>query len=161
MFNIRVKRALLPLFILFISTRILTGAPEAQVNFTSLLFDHYPKSSLDNSHHTSGTPQAVKIPSHAGTIPEEFKKFSLYKKYISPKSLDFDTPHLITFAAFEEKTIFAEQQNLFTLREVNAVSHSPPLNPNSFTYSRSHKNDLEFGIHGITKNSSGWKLSGL
>lgn len=161
MFNVRVKRALLPLFILFISTRILTGAPEAQVNFTSLLFDHHTKSSFDNSHHASGTSQATKTPSHAGTIPEEFKKFSLYKKYISPKSFDFDTPHLITFTAFKETTIFAEQAVLSALRKVDAVSHSPPLNPNPSTYSRSHSNDLEFGIYDIKTNSSDWKLSGL
>jgi hypothetical protein len=72
--------------LLAISLRIFTGAPEAQVCFSSLLVDQkigYGQDLGQQSGHKHVDPI---VSSNAHTVPEKHRETATYKKYLSPDS---------------------------------------------------------------------------
>lgn len=158
MYNGRATRVFLPLLLFFISARVLTGAAEAQVNFTSLLVDGHSHSVVIK--HFDAKSQAVpRTPSRAGSIPENFKKYSLYKKYIPPKSFDLLLPQSSIGKQVSSITYFSEKQYSAFLRVIESVSNSPPVTSNSPTHT--FNKSLEFGFNGEINNSGNRELSGI
>jgi hypothetical protein len=69
--------------LLAISLRIFTGAPEAQVSFTSLLVDQKIGQAQDLNQ-LNGHNHVVFSSSDAHTIPEKHRQTATYKKYVLP-----------------------------------------------------------------------------
>ena len=70
--------------LLAISLRIFTGAPEAQVSFTSLLVDQKIGQAQDLDQLNGHNHVDVFSSSDAHTIPEKHRQTATYKKYVSP-----------------------------------------------------------------------------
>ncbi len=70
--------------LLAISLRIFTGAPEAQVSFSSLLVDQKFGQAQDLDQLNGHNHVDVFSSSDAHTIPEKHRQTATYKKYISP-----------------------------------------------------------------------------
>ena len=70
--------------LLAISLRIFTGAPEAQVSFTSLLVDQKIGHAQDLGQQSGHKHVDSIVSSDAHTIPEKHRSTATYKKYISP-----------------------------------------------------------------------------
>ncbi len=68
--------------LLAISLRIFTGAPEAQVSFSSLLVDQKIGQAQDSDQRKNHVD--VFASSDAHTIPEKHRETATYKKYVSP-----------------------------------------------------------------------------
>jgi hypothetical protein len=70
--------------LLAISLRIFTGAPEAQVSFSSLLVDQKIVQTQDLGKQSGHKQVGVFVSSDAHTIPEKHRETATYKKYVSP-----------------------------------------------------------------------------
>jgi len=70
--------------LLAISLRIFTGAPEAQVSFSSLLVDQKIGQAQDLGQQSGHKQVHFFISSDAHTIPEKHRETATYKKYVSP-----------------------------------------------------------------------------
>ncbi len=70
--------------LLAISLRIFTGAPEAQVSFSSLLVDQKIRQTQDLGKQSGHKQVDVFVSSDAHTIPEKHRETATYKKYVSP-----------------------------------------------------------------------------
>jgi hypothetical protein len=70
--------------LLAISLRIFTGAPEAQVSFSSLLVDQKIGQTQDLGKQSGHEQVDVFVSSDAHTIPEKHHQTATYKKYVSP-----------------------------------------------------------------------------
>ena len=70
--------------LLAISLRIFTGAPEAQVSFSSLLVDQKIGQAQDLDQLNGHNHVDVFSSSDAHTIPDKHRQTATYKKYISP-----------------------------------------------------------------------------
>jgi hypothetical protein len=70
--------------LLAISLRIFTGAPEAQVSFSSLLVDQKIGQAQDLGQQSGHKHVDSIVSSDAHTIPEKHRSTATYKKYISP-----------------------------------------------------------------------------
>ncbi len=83
--NFQVNRKIWVAFgLLAISLRIFTGAPEAQVSFSSLLVDQKIGQAQDLNHLNGHKNVDVFSSSDAHTIPEKHRQTTTYKKYVSP-----------------------------------------------------------------------------
>jgi len=83
--NFQVNRKFWVTFgLLAISLRIFTGAPEAQVSFSSLLVDQKIGQAQDLDQLNSHNHFDVFASSDAHTVPEKHRSTATYKKYISP-----------------------------------------------------------------------------
>lgn len=80
----RFKGVFLFVMLLTVSVRVFTGAPEAQVNFTSLIVDGQPAAHgvVDEDKLLHKTE--IKSTSSASSIPEKHRTYSIYKKYVTP-----------------------------------------------------------------------------
>ncbi len=72
--------------LLAISLRIFTGAPEAQVSFSSLLVDQKIGQADDLGQQSEHKHVHIFVSSDAHTIPEKHRETATYKKYVSPDS---------------------------------------------------------------------------
>ncbi len=133
-------KGLLPLLVLAaVSLRVLTGAAEAQVNFTSLVIDEYksPTNQVDQLALLSGLEASN--PSDASSIPDKLKTFATYKKYLTPESaiqLPSNPPYVPLLVA----DIGANHFHSYSQKVIyQPTSHSPPtLMPSLlFTYTTS------------------------
>jgi hypothetical protein len=70
--------------LLAISLRIFTGAPEAQVSFSSLLVDQKIGQAQDLGQQSGHEQVDFFVSSDAHTIPEKHRETATYKKYVSP-----------------------------------------------------------------------------
>jgi hypothetical protein len=87
-FLTRFRGPLLFLMLLSVTARVFTGAPEAQVNFTSLLVDQnvvtVTKAQSDGLLHGA----ILKNAGNASSTPDKHRTYVTYKKYVTPdKSL--------------------------------------------------------------------------
>jgi len=73
-----------PFGLLAISLRIFTGAPEAQVSFSSLLVDQKIGQAQELDQLNGRNHVDVFSSSDAHTIPEKHRQTATYKKYVSP-----------------------------------------------------------------------------
>ena len=84
---LRQLKGLLPLLVLAaVSLRVLTGAAEVQVNFTSIIIEQQKSfdSEVDKESMLRGV--AVSNLTDASSIPDNQKTYATYKKYLVPES---------------------------------------------------------------------------
>ncbi len=110
--------------LLSISLRIFTGAPEAQVSFSSLLVDQ----KIGQTQNSDQRNNCVDVfaSSDAHTIPEKHRETATYKKYISPDNFLVTLFH----ETLEPELRNRSQQFVDCFSGVKGVyrptSHSPP-----------------------------------
>ncbi len=82
----RFKGLLLLLVLAAVSLRVLTGAAEAQVDFTSIIVEQYKtlENDVDNESMLRGV--VASNPADASSIPDNLKTFATYKKYLPPEN---------------------------------------------------------------------------
>ena len=122
----RFRGALLLLLLFSVTVRVVTGAAESQVNFTSLVIDHQVKQSDSVNYGSLLHKSVLKDLESASSIPEKHHTYATYKKYLTPGS-DFS----IKLTAIEREKVSAGpidfidryQPNLSTLLP---VANSPP-----------------------------------
>ena len=120
-------KGLLPLLVLAaVSLRVVTGAAEVQVNFTSIIIEQYKNtdSNVDKESMLRGV--VASNPADASSIPDKLKTFATYKKYLTPESaiqLPLNPPHLPLVAV----DIGGSLLNSYSQKVVyQPTSHSPP-----------------------------------
>ena len=120
-------KGLLPLLVLAaVSLRVLTGAAEVQVNFTSIIVEQYKSvsSEVDKESILSGV--VASNPTDASSIPENLKTFATYKKYLTPESA-FQLPNTPVQIPLEATDSGGNLVNPFPQKVVyQPTSHSPP-----------------------------------
>ena len=150
-------KGLLPLLVLaVVSLRVITGAAEVQVNFTSIFVEQYK--TLENNVDKESMLRGVVAsnPADASSIPDKLKTFATYKKYLTPESaiqLPLNPPHLPLVAvdiggclinSFSQKVVY------------RPTSHSPPAvvpaSQHTYTTEAVQSADLE-NYFGKIKNS--------
>jgi hypothetical protein len=111
--------------LLAISLRIFTGAPEAQVSFSSLLIDQKIGQTQDSGQRSNHVD--VFASSDAHTIPEKHRETATYKKYISPDNFLVTLFH----ETLEPELRTKSQQFVIYFSDVKSIyrptSHSPPI----------------------------------
>ena len=117
------------LFVMFfsVSTRIFTGAPEAQVNFTSLIVDHNPAGHSAVDEQKLLHQSAIKSTSGASSIPEKHRTYSTYKKYVTPdQSLSVELTHTKRKAVRESDVTYINVSHIHSSIFL-PVANSPPV----------------------------------
>ena len=162
----KARRGRIFLFALFaVSLRVLTGAPEAQVNFTSLLSE----GSIANQNVIFNAPitehAAIFNSEKADSIPEKHRTYTTYKKYTTPdKSLS------LTLDTGEDNQIFqildtTYSASSYTHDVTDLRSNSPPkfLNAslNSLTVTTHLNNSWEKKIGTSTIDNGTWGVRSL
>lgn len=149
--------------LLAVSFRVFTGAPEAQVNFTSIFVDQIAtqKHSPDQHQMEEIAPNIGVITSDAKTIPEKHRSTATYKKYLSPDNF------IVTLIHESESVLPPNVAISFTASftglglTYSPKSHSPPavVSAHSHTHTTSavHSVILEknFGEIAINNNIGG------
>jgi hypothetical protein len=111
--------------LLAISLRIFTGAPEAQVSFSSLLVDQKISQTQDSDQRNNYVD--VFASSDAHTIPEKHRETATYKKYISPDNFLVTLIH----ETLELELWNKSQHFVNYFSDVGSIyrptSHSPPV----------------------------------
>jgi hypothetical protein len=120
-------KGLLPLLVLAtVSLRVLTGAAEVQVNFTSIIVEQYKSvgSEVDKESMLSGV--VASNPTDASSIPDNLKTFATYKKYLTPESA-FQLPNAPVQIPLKVIDISGSLITPFPQKVVyQPTSHSPP-----------------------------------
>jgi hypothetical protein len=163
---LKVRRGRIFLFALFaVSLRVLTGAPEAQVNFTSLLSDN----SIANEaviHYAPIDEHAAIVNSEkADSIPEKHRTYATYKKYTTPdKSLSL-TPEVrqIDESVQSLHTIYLDRNLSRTILDLRSTSPPVVLSVSSHTGAiQTYSNNFrESNIGTSTVDNSVGGLGGL
>ena len=148
-----------------ISIRIFTGAPEAQVNFTSLIVDHNPAGHSAVDEQKLLHQSAIKSTSGASSIPEKHRTYSTYKKYITPdKSLS------VELANTKRKAVRANDVTYVNLSHIHSsiflpVANSPPAVVSAHSHTHTTTTNLlvdrENILGEIAINNSAGGLSSL
>jgi hypothetical protein len=111
--------------LLAISLRIFTGAPEAQVSFSSLLIDQKIGQTQDLDQHKNQVDVFASSDAHA--ILDKHRETASYKKYISPDNFLVTLFH----ETLEPELSKASQQFVNYFSDVKSIyrptSHSPPV----------------------------------
>ncbi len=164
--NFQVNRKFWVAFgLLAISLRIFTGAPEAQVSFSSLLVDQKIGQSQDLGKQSGQKYVDNFVSSNAHTIPEKHRQTATYKKYISPDNFIKDLAHEI----FKPDTGDAPRSFVNHFNKVKSVyrptSHSPPavVSAHLPTHTTTTVDSvaLENNFGKIAINNSPWEFRGL
>jgi len=151
--------------LLAVTFRIFTGAPEAQVNFTSLIVDQQVSVNKSVNHDLLLHQAKLTNTSDANSIPEKHRTFSTYKKYLSP-----DNTFAILDHAFENPIPTSRIQTFSKLvvgyqRSVQPTSHSPPEVVSAHSYTHTITTDssvvLEKKFEKFKFNNSTWGFSGI
>ena len=109
-----------------VSLRVITGAAEVQVNFTSIIIEQYKTLENDVDKESMLRGVVASNPADASSIPDNLKTFATYKKYLTPESgiQLSDNPSLILFEAVDMDGILL---NSYSQKVVyRPTSHSPP-----------------------------------
>ena len=158
-------KGLLPLLVLAaVSLRVITGAAEVQVNFTSIIVEQYKTtdSNVDKDSMLRGV--VASSPADASSIPDNLKTFATYKKYLAPEGgIQLpDNPSLIPFEAVDMEGI---PLNSYSQKVVyRPTSHSPPVVVPTYLYTHmtnafeAVKSENNFGK---IKNTYSWELYSL
>jgi hypothetical protein len=112
--------------LLAISLRVFTGAPEAQVSFSSLFVDQKIGQAQDLDQLNGHNHIDIFSSSDAHTIPEKHRQTATYKKYVSPDNF-------ITALAHESLKLDSDNAPRSFVNHFNKAksvyrptSHSPP-----------------------------------
>jgi hypothetical protein len=122
----RFRGLLLLLMLASLSLRVLTGAAEVQVNFTSLISEEYKSLGSDVDKESMLRGVVASNPADASSISDKLKTFATYKKYLTPESgLQLpDNPSQMPFEAVDMDGILL---NSYPQKVVyRPTSHSPP-----------------------------------
>ena len=128
-------KGLLPLLVLAaVSLRVITGAAEVQVNFTSIIVEQYK--TLENDVYKESMLRGVVAsdPADASSIPDNLKTFATYKKYLTPENgiQLSDNPSQIPF---EVVCLDGIPLNSYSQKVVyRPSSHSPPVVVSTYLY---------------------------
>jgi hypothetical protein len=120
-------KGLLPLLVLAaVSLRVMTGAAEVQVNFTSIIIEQHKSLGSDVDKDAMLRGVVASNPSDASSIPDKLKTFATYKKYLTPEGaiqLPICPPHI----PLEDVDIGGGLANSCLQKVVyQPTSHSPP-----------------------------------
>jgi hypothetical protein len=120
-------KGLLPLLVLAaVSLRVVTGSPEAQINFTSIVIESYRSvgSEVDKESMLRGV--VASNPTDASSISDNLKTFTTYKKYLTPESAN-QQPHNPPQIPLQAVGVGGNLVNLYSQKVVyQPTSHSPP-----------------------------------
>jgi hypothetical protein len=109
-----------------VSVRIFTGAPEAQVNFTSLIVDHHPAEHGAVDEVKLLHQSVMKGTIGASSIPEKHRTYATYKKYVTPdKSLSVELAHTKRKAVRASDVTYVNVSHIHTSIFL-PVANSPP-----------------------------------
>ena len=109
-----------------VSIRIFTGAPEAQVNFTSLIVDHHPAEHGAVDDQKLLHQSVIKGTLGASSIPEKHRTYSTYKKYVTPdKSLSVELAHTKRKAVRASDVTYVNVSHIYS-SIFSPVANSPP-----------------------------------
>ena len=109
-----------------VSIRIFTGAPEAQVNFTPLIVDHHLATHSVVDEEKLLHQSVMKGTLGASSIPEKYRTYATYKKYVTPdKSLSVELAHS------KRKAVRASDVAYINISHIHSsiflpVANSPP-----------------------------------
>ena len=134
-----------------VSFRILTGAPEAQVNFTSLFVDQQLHQVNHQSDYKELYQSLLQNNSDANSIPEKHHTYSTYKKYISPDNHFINLVNEIKHSVPSSSKIFSAPWLAKETQKIKPNSHSPPavVSAHSLTYTTTTGNSV------VTENNFG------
>ena len=120
-------KGLLPLLVLAtVSLRVITGAVEVQVNFTSIIVEQYKTLENDVDKESMLRGVVVSNPADASSIPDNLETFATYKKYLAPES-GIQLPLNSPFIPLGAVDIGANLVNSYSQKVVyRPTSHSPP-----------------------------------
>ena len=158
-------KVLLPLLVLAaVSLRIVTGAAEVQVNFTSIIVEQYKSLGSDVVKDAMLCGVVASNPSDASSIPDKLKTFATYKKYLTPESgiqLPIYPPHIPLVAV----DISGSLVNSCLQKVVyQPTSHSPPEVVSAHLHTRTttavESVNLENYIGEIAIDNSAWEFRG-
>ena len=159
-------RKVFVLFLLFsVTTRVFTGAAEAQVNFTSLVIDNQFQQTDSVNHEALLHKSVLKNSESASSIPEKHHTYATYKKYLTP-----DSAFSIELTATDQERISAGpidfiDRNQPKLSTLLPVANSPPsLTSNDVQMQMSDTSNLGTmeNIYGEFEiNNSTWEFGRL
>jgi hypothetical protein len=120
-------KGLLPLLMLAtVSLRVITGAAEVQVNFSSIIVEQYKTLENDVDKESMLRGVVASNPADASSIPDNLKTFATYKKYLTPES-GIQLPLNPPFIPLSTVDIGAILVNSYSQKVVySPTSHSPP-----------------------------------
>ena len=128
-------KGLLPLLVLAsVSLRVITGAAEVQVNFTSIIVEHYKTLENDVDKESMLRGVVASNPVDASSIPDNLRTFATYKKYLTPESgiQLSDNPSQIPFEAVDVDGIPLNSHSQKVV--YRPTSHSPPVVVSTYLY---------------------------
>jgi hypothetical protein len=128
-------KGLLPLLVLAaVSLRVITGAAEVQVNFTSIIVEQYKTLENDVDKESMLRGVVASNPADASSIPDNLKTFATYKKYLMPENgiQLSDNPSQIPFEAVDVDRIPLNSHSQKVV--YRPASHSPPLVVSTYLY---------------------------
>lgn len=134
-----------------VSIRIFTGAPEAQVNFTSLIVDHHPAEHGAVDEVKLLHQSVMKGTFGASSIPEKHRTYTTYKKYTTPdKSLS------VELAQTKRKSVRESDVTYVNVLHIHSsiflpVANSPPV----VVSAHSHTHMTTAGSPVVTENILG------
>ena len=122
----RFRGLFLFVMLLSVSVRIFTGAPEAQVNFTSLIVDHHLATHGVVDEQKLLHQSVIKGTLGASSIPEKHRTYATYKKYITPdKSLSVELANTKCKAVQASEVIYVNVLHIHSSISL-PVANSPP-----------------------------------
>ena len=120
-------KGLLPLLVLAaVSLRVITGAAEVQVNFTSIIVEQYKTLENDVDKELMLREVVASNPADASSIPDNLKTFATYKKYLTPENgiqLPLQPPFIPIGTVDLDANLINSNSQKVTYRP---TSHSPP-----------------------------------
>jgi hypothetical protein len=125
-----------------VSIRIFTGAPEAQVNFTSLIVDHHLSTHGVVDEQKLLHQSVIKGTLGASSIPEKHRTYATYKKYVTPdKSLSVELAHTGRKAARQSDVTFINLSHTHSSIFL-PVANSPPAVVSAHSHTHTTRTDV-------------------
>ena len=147
----RFRGLFLFVMLLSVSVRIFTGAPEAQVNFTSLIVDHHPAKHGAVDEQKLLHQSVIKGTLGATSIPEKHRTYATYKKYVTPdKSLSVELAHT------KRKAVRASDVTYVNVSHIHSSIFLPVANsPPAVVSAHLHTHTTTAGSPVVTENILG------
>jgi hypothetical protein len=147
----RFKGVFLFVMLLTVSVRVFTGAPEAQVNFTSLIVNSQPTAHSVVVEDKLLRKAEIKAKSSASSIPEKHRTYSTYKKYVTP-----DKYFSVTLTPSRGVTSQYSVIRYVTESHIHALIFLPLANsPPAVVSAHSHTHTTTSGSRVVTENNFG------
>ena len=147
----RFRGLFLFVMLLSVSTRVFTGASEAQVNFTSLIVDQHLVTNTAVDEHALLHQSVLKSNEGANSIPEKHRTYATYKKYTTPdKSLS------VELVSTKRKAVRASEVTYVNVSHTHSSIFLPVANsPPAVVSAHSHTHTTTTDISVVEENSFG------